>query len=275
MITNVGLKFIKTTNHQDHYDFGMRAVKTVILVAGNLMRQNPDGGERETVLRALRDVNVPKFLADDLLLFNGSIYHKRIISDLFPKVEIPVVDYGIMEQSIRSMLSKRGYDDLFNIRNAKGVTSVLLSSSVEMGYLIEEGVGDFIFKIIQLYETTVVRHGLMLVGPAGSGKTKCYEILKDALTAIRGKIAPDGFPFSTVHTFVVNPKSITMGQLYGEFDLDTHEWTDGILSSLVRAGIAVEDMDRRWYVFDGPVDAVWIENMNTLVILSRGEQPSS
>lgn len=56
---------------QDHYDFGMRAVKTVILVAGNLIRQMPDGDERQIVLRALRDVNVPKFLADDLLLFNG------------------------------------------------------------------------------------------------------------------------------------------------------------------------------------------------------------
>ncbi|XP_045521817.1 dynein axonemal heavy chain 1-like [Pieris brassicae] len=228
---------------QDHYDFGMRAVKTVILVAGNLIRQMPDADERQIVLRALRDVNVPKFLADDLVLFNG------IISDLFPRVEIPIVDYGIMEQSIRNMLVKRGYDDLYT----------------------------FIFKIIQLYETTVVRHGLMLVGPAGSGKTKCYEILRDALTAIKGKLAPDGFPFTTVHTFIVNPKSITMGQLYGEFDLNTHEWTDGILSSLVRAGIAVEDTDRRWYLFDGPVDAVWIENMNTVLddnkklCLSSGE----
>ncbi|CAB3221174.1 unnamed protein product [Arctia plantaginis] len=228
---------------QDHYDFGMRAVKTVITVAGNLIRQMPDGDERQIVLRALRDVNVPKFLADDLLLFNG------IISDLFPRVEIPIVDYGIMEQSIRNMLIKRGYDDLYT----------------------------FIFKVIQLYETTVVRHGLMLVGPAGAGKTKCYEVLRDALTAIKGKLAPDGFPFTPVHTFVVNPKSITMGQLYGEFDINTHEWTDGILSSLVRAGIAVEDMDKRWYVFDGPVDAVWIENMNTVLddnkklCLSSGE----
>ncbi|CAH0663656.1 unnamed protein product [Spodoptera exigua] len=228
---------------QDHYDFGMRAVKTVITVAGNLIRQMPDGDERQIVLRALKDVNVPKFLANDLLLFNG------IISDLFPRVEVPVVDYGIMETSIRNMLTKKGYDDLYS----------------------------FIFKVIQLYETTVVRHGLMLVGPAGAGKTKCYETLRDALTAIKGKLAPDGFPFTPVHTFVVNPKSITMGQLYGEFDLQTHEWTDGILSSLVRAGIAVEDMDKRWYVFDGPVDAVWIENMNTVLddnkklCLSSGE----
>lgn len=228
---------------QDHYDFGMRAVKTVITVAGNLIRQMPDGDERQIVLRSLRDVNVPKFLADDLLLFNG------IISDLFPRVDIPVVDYGIMETSIRNQLIKRGYDDLYT----------------------------FVFKIIQLYETTVVRHGLMLVGPAGSGKTKCYEILRDALTAIKGKLAPDGFPFTPVHTFTLNPKSITMGQLYGQFDMQTHEWTDGILSNLVRAGIAVEDMDKRWYVFDGPVDAVWIENMNTVLddnkklCLSSGE----
>lgn len=228
---------------QDHYDFGMRAVKTVITVAGNLIRQMPDGDERQIVLRSLRDVNVPKFLADDLLLFNG------IISDLFPRVDIPVVDYGIMETSIRNQLIKRGYDDLYT----------------------------FIFKIIQLYETTVVRHGLMLVGPAGSGKTKSYETLRDALTAIKGRLAPDGFPFTPVHTFTLNPKSITMGQLYGQFDMQTHEWTDGILSNLVRAGIAVEDMDKRWYVFDGPVDAVWIENMNTVLddnkklCLSSGE----
>jgi dynein heavy chain len=33
-------------------------------------------------------------------------------------------------------------------------------------------------KVIQLYETTLVRHGIMLVGPAGGGKTKIYDCLR-------------------------------------------------------------------------------------------------
>jgi dynein heavy chain len=66
--------------------------------------------------------------------------------------------------------------------------------------------------------------GLMLVGPTGSGKTKSYESLQIAMTYMKGKTNPAGSPFKPVHTYVLNPKSITMGQLYGAFDDLTHEW---------------------------------------------------
>ncbi|XP_062252615.1 dynein axonemal heavy chain 1 [Platichthys flesus] len=228
---------------QDHYDFGMRAVKTVISAAGNLKRENPDMDEELICLRAVQDVNVPKFLQDDLKLFSG------IVSDLFPNTKQEPINYGILEESMRNVCIQRNLKD----------------------------VDGFINKCIQLYETTVVRHGLMLVGPSGSGKTKCYKILGEALTALKGQPSVSGGEYELVQTYVLNPKSITMGQLYGEFDMLTHEWTDGILSSLIRGGASSMDKERKWYMFDGPVDAVWIENMNTVLddnkklCLSSGE----
>jgi len=56
-------------SQQDHYDFGMRALKSVLVMAGSLKRQNPDKNEDVVLLRALRDSNLPKFLKDDSVLF--------------------------------------------------------------------------------------------------------------------------------------------------------------------------------------------------------------
>ena len=56
-----------------------------------------------------------------------------------------------------------------------------------------------------------------------------------------------------------------MGELYGEVDFTTQEWSDGLASKMIRANSVLEGEERQWTVFDGPVDALWIENMNTVL----------
>ncbi len=71
----------------------------------------------------------------------------------------------------------------------------------------------------------------MLVGPTMGGKTCCYRGLKSAMTKLHAAGNPK---YEKVRVVALNPKSITMGQLYGEFDANTHEWTDGVLACYMR-----------------------------------------
>lgn len=88
-------------------------------------------------------------------------------------------------------------------------------------------------KTLQLFETMNVRFGVMLVGPAGGGKTTIYKVLAECLKKLRQQGSEDE-RFQEVKYKVLNPKAITMGELYGEINLESQDWIDGLASKILR-----------------------------------------
>jgi len=121
--------------------------------------------------------------------------------------------------------------------------------------------------------------------PTGSGKTSCYQALQDALNLLhppRPAPPPPASPTDdaaanppirpAVASHALNPKSLDLRELYGCYNPFTSEWQDGLASRIVRAAVAAAGgagdegaggWCQEWVVFDGPVDALWIESMNT------------
>ena len=66
-----------------HYDWGLRAIKSVLVVAGKFKRAEPELPEGDILMRALRDFNLPKIVAEDLQIFMD------LLGDLFPGIDPP------------------------------------------------------------------------------------------------------------------------------------------------------------------------------------------
>lgn len=217
---------------QDHYDFGMRALKSVLVMAGTLKRSSPDVGEDTLLIQAILDANLPKLLPADAALF------VNLLHDLFPGV--PVEE-----------------------RHSGQVLGACADTARAMRM---QGSARFMRKCSQLFESVSVRLGVMLVGPAGSGKSSVIGTLAAALTALNDRALGDSAAsltgpeatgsllsagdksgevsgsshkgpardlpqcFKRIQQHTVNPKSVSVGELFGEYNHVSNEWTDGQVS---------------------------------------------
>lgn len=128
---------------QDHYDWGLRAIKSVLVVAGALKRGDRQRPEDQVLMRALRDFNIPKIITDDMPVFMG------LIGDLFPALDVPRKRNPEFEKTVKK-------------------------SALDLKLQPEDG---FVLKIVQLEELFAVRHSVFVIGNAGTGKSQVWKTL--------------------------------------------------------------------------------------------------
>jgi dynein heavy chain, axonemal len=209
---------------QKHYDFGLRNILSVLRTAGKTKRDNSRAPEEGLLMRTLRDMNLSKLVAQDVPLFLS------LLSDLFPQPG-PV-----------------------QTNNANADVERAIEVSIQKAKLISYKTWNI--KIVQLYETTLVRHGIMMVGPAGAGKSMIIQTLQDALTSTTG---------ITYKRVRMNPKAIRAEEMFGETDKLSGEWLDGVFAAMWTKYNDRSRKDIQWIICDGPIDAIWIENLNTVL----------
>ncbi|KAI0484690.1 dynein heavy chain, N-terminal region 1-domain-containing protein [Xylariaceae sp. FL0804] len=233
---------------QAHYDFGLRALKSVLVSSGGLKRArltDSDSSlgaeevvEPEIIVQSIRETIAPKLIRPDVDIMMD------IEAECFPGVQYVPANLVLLEEAIRRLAAER--------------------------HLV---VNDtWMTKVIQLYQIQNIHHGVMMVGNSGTGKSAAWRLLLDALQQVEGV---DGV------SHVIDSKVMSKEALYGNLDSTTREWTDGLFTSILRKivdNLRGEDTKRHWIVFDGDVDPEWVENLNSvlddnkLLTLPNGER---
>ncbi|THD25348.1 Dynein heavy chain 1 cytosolic [Fasciola hepatica] len=268
-------------SQQSHYDFGLRALKSVLVSSGNVKRDRirkikedlvsrgetinetaiaEQLPEQEILIQSVMETMVPKLVAEDIPLLYS------LLTDVFPGV---VYSQSAMEGLRREL--RRVCKEMYLVYNEAG----LFDSG---GGMDASSIGSttggtlWVQKVLQLYQITCIHHGLMMVGPSGSGKSSAWRVLLKALERLEGV---EGV------AHVIDPKSISKESLYGYLDPNTREWTDGLFTHILRKiidSIRGESLKRQWIIFDGDVDPEWVENLNSvlddnrLLTLPNGER---
>ncbi len=222
---------------QSHYDFGLRALKSVLINAGNLKRReekikktskveiNIEPWEQNILLKSVCDTLIPKLVAEDITLFHS------LLVGVFPDAKVEEVKEDLLRSKII---------ELCKIRN-------LLPDDT------------FIDKIIQLYSIQNLHHGVMMVGQSGTGKSAAWKILLEALYLVDGIKG---------ESYIIDPKAVNKDNLYGKLDQTTLDWTDGVFTGTLRKILdnqRGESCKRHWIIFDGDVDPEWAENLNSVL----------
>ncbi|KAF2897192.1 hypothetical protein ILUMI_08986 [Ignelater luminosus] len=255
-------------SNQSHYDFGLRALKSVLISAGNVKRDRimriKDGmmqrgetnideasiaenlPEQEILIQSVCETMVPKLVAEDIpLLFS-------LLNDVFPNVQYTRAEMKGLKDQIKKVCQEE---------------YLVCGEGDEQGSAWME-------KVLQLYQISNLNHGLMMVGPSGSGKSSAWRVLLKALERFEGL---EGV------AHVIDPKAISKEALYGVLDPNTREWTDGLFTHILRKiidNVRGEINKRQWIIFDGDVDPEWVENLNSvlddnkLLTLPNGERLS-
>lgn len=223
---------------QRHYDWGLRASKAVLRVAGHLKRAEPHIKETHILMRALRDFNSPKLVEADKPIFF------KIIEDLFPGIRI-----------------ERKIDQTFH-------ECLRVTAKYKRNLQPDE---TFLTKCLELRDLMAIRHSVFVVGPASSGKSEIWKTLCDALNDYPLPYQDPSWTTPRFHETVydvINPKAVTNDELYGY--LDKSDWHGGVLSDLMRAMALCEppytpEQFYQWIVLDGDIDPMWIESLNTVM----------
>mmetsp|Transcript_30055 Transcript_30055/g.92958 ORF Transcript_30055/g.92958 Transcript_30055/m.92958 type:complete len:260 (+) Transcript_30055:5073-5852(+) len=203
-----------------HYDWGLRAVKSVLVVAGHLKRAEPGFPEEQLLMRALRDFNVPKIVQQDEVIFFGKSYTQCVsamsniglLNDLFPGVDPPrMVDASLAQCTLKAIEDFDLWPD-----------------------------ERFTLKVAQLDELVAIRHCVFVMGSAGAGKSTIWKTLVQA----RGHREPQ----QKIRVAYLNPKVLPTEDLYGHIVLQSREWKDGLLSSIMRDLGQITDDYPKWCV---------------------------
>ncbi|XP_044933442.1 cytoplasmic dynein 2 heavy chain 1 isoform X4 [Mustela putorius furo] len=212
---------------QQHYDWGLRALKTVLRGSGGLLRQLKKSGikqnvdESHIVVQALRLNTMSKFTFADCSRFDA------LIKDVFPGIDFKEVEYGQLSSALQQVFEEANY----------------------------EVIPNQIKKALELYEQLCQRMGVVIVGPSGAGKSTLWRMLRAALCRV-GR---------AVKQYTMNPKAMPRHQLLGHIDMDTREWSDGVLTNSARQVVREPPDVSSWIICDGDIDPEWIESLNSVL----------